>query len=161
MKEKIQEQITDDLKQASRTDTTITIIAIIVTFVLSGLALGFSYSTTNENYHYMTNSYTPEITRFVQTYAVIIMFVSLAAIISVNWFSIAALFSSKKRKEGLAEKLAKLYQEEGLSQYIDDTNLTSYKSRRNIYAVILGSIASVGVILPLVVFINKVATGSY
>ena len=38
MKDRIHEHLSGELRQASRTDTTITIIAVVVTFILFGIS---------------------------------------------------------------------------------------------------------------------------
>jgi cytochrome b subunit of formate dehydrogenase len=156
MKERIHEQISNELRQASRTDTTISVIAIVITFVMFGLALGFAFNTTRYNYGINYSSSNPSMN--VVTYATIIMFVSLVAIVLINWFSILALSANKTRKTKLTENLMKLYQEEGLNQYYDDTISKGYEARRNLFTAILVTIAASGVIIPLVVFINKLVT---
>jgi uncharacterized membrane protein len=147
MKEKIHEQISSELKQASYNDATMTIIAVIVTLAFLGLALGFAFSTTQYGM-YGDGS--------IKVHTTVIMFISLITAIIVNCFSIIALFNNNKRKIQLTESLLKLYQEEGLQQYYDNTGLKVYKARRNIFTTILATIGAAGTIIPLVVFIHQI-----
>ena len=151
MKERIHEQLSGELKQASRTDTTITIIAIVVTFILFGMSFGFANSAVS--YRYLGPS-TPTL-EFV-AYATAAMFISLVAITVINLYSIFALRNNQKRKSKLIESLVKLYQEEGVAQYsVDDISL-DYKARGNLFITIIATIAATGFIIPLIVFINKI-----
>jgi hypothetical protein len=152
MKERIQEQITNELKQASRTDTTITIIAIIVTFVLFGMSYAFASQSVAYDYNVLFNNPTM---KFV-VWATAALFVSLIAILVINLYSILALNNSKTRKAKLAESLAKLYQEEGMLQYDAGNISQGYQARSNLFTAIIATVAAVGIIIPLIVFINKI-----
>jgi uncharacterized protein (DUF983 family) len=151
MKERIHEQIGNDLKQATRMDTTITIIAIVVTFILLGVAMGFAFNTTGVNYSSSGTS-----SRVFVTYTTIIMFISIIAIIAINGFSINALFNNRARRAKLTDGLVKLYKEEGIDQYYDSSVLKGYEARCNLFTAVLATIAATGIIVPLVIFINQI-----
>jgi hypothetical protein len=89
-------------------------------------------------------------------YAVAAMFVGFIAILVINLYSIFAICNNKTRKTKLAESLAKLYQEEGVTLYSVDDIVSGYKARRNLFVAILCSITAVGIIIPLILFIHKV-----
>jgi hypothetical protein len=152
MKERIYEQIGNELRQATRTETTVSIIGIVVTFILFGMAFGFASSAVDYDYTFLGSSATM---KFV-VWATAAFFVSLIAIVVINLYSILALVSGRKRKAKLAESLAKLYQEEGMPQYDTSDIARGYVARSNLFIVILATIASFGIIIPLIVFINRI-----
>jgi hypothetical protein len=152
MKERIHEQISGELKQASRNDTTITIIAIVVTFILFGISLAFASSAVG--YRYMISYSNP--TMSFEVYATAAMFVSLIAIMVINSYSIFALRNKQKRKAKLIESLTKLYQEEGITQYSVDDISPDYKAKANLFIAIIATVAATGIIIPIIVFINNI-----
>jgi hypothetical protein len=153
MKERIHEQLSRELKQASRMDTTVTIIAIVVTFILFGMSYGFAnfsvgYSYTIQGFNAPTVS--------LKAYAVAAMFVGLIAILVINLYSIFAIRNNTTKKAKLSESLAKLYQEEGVTVYSVEDMMSGYKARRNLFTAILATIGAIGIIVPLIMFIHKV-----
>ena len=154
MKERVHEQITNDLRQISRNDTTVLIIDIIVTFIFFGLAAGFASAAVDTHYGFNSN----EPTKTISTLATIIMFISLAVIIVMNWFSLMTFNKNLAQKTRLAENLASLYREENLNQYDSTIAVSSFKSRRSIYTAILAILASAAVIITIVIFINQLVT---
>jgi hypothetical protein len=152
MKEKIHEQINNELRQASRYDTTITIISIVLTFILFGISMAFAEQSFTSIYSPLPPSPT---FKFV-AWATAAMFVSLIATLVINLYSILALMNNKKRKARLVENLAKLYQEEGTSSYSADVVTLGYKAKGNLFIVILSALAAVGIIIPLILFIDKI-----
>ena len=152
MRERVYEQISNELRQVSRTETTVTIIAIVVTFVLFGMAFAFANSAVGYDYDYLRDTSTME---FV-VWATAALFVSLIAIVVINLYTILALFNNKFRKTKLTESLAKLYQEEGVTQYSADSISKGYEARGNLFIAIITTIAALGIIIPLIVFINNI-----
>ncbi len=152
MKERVYEQITNELRQVSRTETTVTIIAIVVTFVLFGMAFGFANGAVAYEYDYLRDASTME---FV-VWATAAMFISLIAIVVINLYTVLAIFNNKARKTKLTESLAKIYQEEGITQYSAESVAKGYEARGNLFIAIITTIAALGIIIPLIVFINDI-----
>ncbi len=151
MKERVNEQLSNELRQASRSDTTITIIAIVVTFILFGIAMGFAGSAVDYTYNFATD---PVLKLSVPATAAV--FVSLIVMVVIDLYTIMALNNSKKRKAKIAENLARLYQEEGAVQYPVDDIVKGYQARGNLFTAILAALMSMGVILPVIMFINQI-----
>ncbi len=150
MKERIHEQISNELKQANKSDLVSVVITVIVTFILFGIAVGTAFSSVGTVFISMSGR-TPE----VSALATIIMWVSIAAIVAINWFFVRALLQNKARRAKLNEGLMKLYKDEGLDQYYDGSIFKSYETRYNTYAVIVGTVGALSVIVPIAVFINQ------
>jgi len=155
MKERIHEQISTELKQASRTDTTILIIAVIVTFILFAISMAFAEQSVTYSY---TGLGQTETTKFV-VWATAAMFISLMATLIIDLYSILALANNKKRKVKLVESLSKLYQEEGATSYSADVVSPGYKTWGNLFIAILSTLAGLAIIIPLIVFIDKIVEG--
>ena len=152
MKDRVNEQLSNELRQASRSDTTVTIIAIVVTFILFGIAMGFAGSAVDYTYNFAQDN--PVMKLSVPATAAV--FVSLIVMVVIDLYTIIALNNSKKRKAKIAENLAKLYQEEGAVQYPVDDIVKGYQARGNLFTAILAALMSMGVILPVIMFINQI-----
>ena len=151
MKERIHEQISNELKQSTRADLVTIIIAIVVTFILFGIAIGFAYGSVGITFISFSGN-TPQLS----TSSTIIMFVSIMAIVMINLYAVRALLQNKTRRAKLNEGLMKLYKDEGMDQYYDGSIFKSYETRYNTYAVIVGAVGGLSVIVPIVVFINQI-----
>jgi hypothetical protein len=152
MKDRVHEQLGIELKQASRTDVTVAIIAIVVTFIFFGMASGFAASTVGYDYSLMGG---PNAAKF-DPYSTAVMFISIAAIILINFFAIRSLVINKRRKAGIAENLVKLSQEEGAVQYYDADVFKAHGARGNVLMAILATIATAAVFVPIVIFIRQI-----
>jgi amino acid transporter len=156
MKERIHQQISHELKQATRLDVKIVIIGIVITLILFFMAMGFAASTVGS----VTGELTAGLTRAPVTMSfnvspTIVMFILIIAVFAINWFSVRALLNNKKERAKLTEGLMKLYKDEGVDQYYDGSIFKSYETRYNIFSVILAILGAVSIIAPLVIFIDK------
>jgi hypothetical protein len=151
MQEQIHEQISHELKQATRLDTKIAVIAIVVTLLMFTVAMIFASSTTGS----ITGILGGIKSRSFNVAPTIIMFVSLLAIFAINWYSVRTLLQNKKQRAKLNKGLVKLYKDEGVAQYYDGSIFKSYETRYNLFAIILAAVGAVSVIAPLVIFIDR------
>jgi amino acid transporter len=159
MKERIHEQISGELKQATRLDIKIVIIDIVISLILFFIAMGFAASAVGS----LTGSLTGELVPGLgvtpkvnfNTTPTIVMFVLLLAVFAINWYSVRALLNNKKQRAKLTEGLIKLYKDEGVEQYYDGSIFKSYEARYNLFAVILTIVGAVSIIAPLVIFIDR------
>jgi hypothetical protein len=152
MKEKIYEQIDNELRRASRTDIIITVIAIVLTLILFGVSYAFASSAVDYRYD---SAFSAGI-RELSVWATATFFISLVALIVIDLFSILALRNNIKRKNILAEKIATLYQEEGATAFSPEDITAGNRARGNLFIVIISALAGLGVIVPLIVFINNI-----
>jgi hypothetical protein len=154
MKERVHEQISTDLNQLSRMDTTVSIIAIVVTFILFGVCAAFAANSVDTMRTYTASS--TQTTYELRVYAVAAMFIGVIAILVIDLYTIFSLRNNAAKKARLAESLAGLYQEDGLHQYSAENAIAGYNSRRGIFSVIIAVIGAISIIIPLIIFINAV-----
>jgi energy-coupling factor transporter transmembrane protein EcfT len=151
MQERIHEQISHELKQATRLDTKIAVIAIVVTLILFTIAMIFAESTTGS----ITGILGGIKSRVFNVAPTIIMFVCILAIGAINWYSVCTLLNNKKQRAKLNKGLTKLYKDEGVDKYYDGSIFKGYETRYNLFAIILATVGAVSIIAPLVIFIDK------
>lgn len=152
MKERIHEQISNELKQAIKMDTITVIIAITVSLLLFIVAAIFAAQSTGS----IVGGLTGFTATSVNAANTIIMFVVILAIIAIDWYAVRILLEHKRQRGKLNEGLMKLYKDEGVDQYYDGSIFKSYETRYNLFAVILAAVGSLSIIIPLVIFINQV-----
>jgi hypothetical protein len=165
MKEKILEQIGKELKLAMRADLLIMVVGILVTLVFFGLAAGSAAGTVTQMPNLSglagglggilgggaSNLQPPDF----NTSPTIIMFVTLIIILIINWYTIRTLLKNKAQRAKLNEGLMKLYKDEAVDQYNDGSIYKTYEARYSLYTVIMGSVMALSIIVPLIIFINK------
>ena len=170
MKEKILEQINMELKLATRVDLVIMVVGILVTLVFFGLAAGSASAavTTPLNLSGLAGALgglgglggilgaatNPKPADF-HVASTIILFVTLIIILIINWCAIRALLNNKSQRAKLNDGMMKLYKDEAVDQYNDGSIYKTYETRYNLFAVIMGSVMALSIIVPLVIFINK------
>lgn len=152
MKERIHEQISNELNQAMRMDTVTVIIAITVSFLLFIAAAIFAAQATGSIVGGLSGFRATSI-NIANT---IIMFVIIIATVAIDWYAIRTLLNHKKQRGKLNEGLMKLYKDEAMDQYYDGSIFKGYETRYDLYTVMLAAVGAVSVITPLVLFIDKV-----
>jgi hypothetical protein len=164
MKEKILEQIGKELKLATRVDLAIVVVGILVTLVFFGLAAGSAAATVTQMPNLsglagglgglLGGASNPQPPQFSVS-STIIMFITLIIIFIINWYTIRTLLKNKAQRVKLNEGLMKLYKDETMDQYNDGSIFKTYETRYSLFAVIMGSVMALSIIVPLVIFINK------
>lgn len=145
MKERMHEQITEDMKQGTRTDTFVVITAILLNLVFLGINSGAAGAVRDYDYRNGVETVSINIT------AVIIMVILLFVIIAINFFVLRILQRGKERRTKLMAGLMKMYQEEGMEQYYDASVEKGYEARYNLFSAIVIALGAVAVLIPILV----------
>jgi hypothetical protein len=151
MKERIHEQISNELKQAMRMDTVTVIITIVVSLILFSTAMIFAAGSTGS----IAGMVSGFKANSVNVSPVIIMFVVILAAVAIDWYAVRTFLNNKKQRGKLNEGLMKLYKDEGMDQYYDGSIFKGYETRYNLFVVMVAAVGAVSVISPLVMFIDK------
>jgi hypothetical protein len=147
----IHRQISNEVKQANRLDTVIAVITIVISLILFTVAIIFAESSTGS----ITGILGGIKSTVFNTAPTIIMFVCILAIGAINWYAVSTLLNNKERRARFNRGLGKLYKDEDVSQYYDESIFKGYETRYNLLALITGAVGAVSIIAPLVVFIDK------
>jgi len=132
MIERVHEHIISELHQNTRTDT----IFIITAILLNLLALGI-------------NSLVAGVGSDVTQTIVMVMFTIL--IIVVNFVVIIGLQRGKQTRQKLIEGLLKMYRDQGVDGYYDETLLGNYEMRYNLFMLVVIVTGIVAIVVPYVV----------
>ncbi|MEE8353942.1 MAG: hypothetical protein V3S10_05735 [Dehalococcoidales bacterium] len=132
MIERVHEHIVSELKQNTWTD----IIFVIVVFWLNGVALG-------------ANSIVATVgDAMTQT---IIMVIFTVLIIVVNFVAILGLQRGKQTRQKLIEGLLKMYRDQSVDGYYDESLLGNYETRYNLFILVVIITGIVAIVVPYVV----------
>jgi hypothetical protein len=139
-------------------------VAILVTLVFFGLAAGSAAATVTQMPNLsglagglsgiLGGAANPKPPDF-HVSSTIIMFVTLIIIFIINWYAIRTLLKNKTQRAKLNEGMMKLYKDEAMDQYNDGSIYKSYETRYSLFTVMMGSVMAISIIVPLVIFINK------
>jgi NADH:ubiquinone oxidoreductase subunit K len=132
MIEKVHEHIVSELHQSARTDTIFILTAIILN--LLSLAINSIAATTNEN---------------DTTTTVMVIFVCL--IIVVNIVAVFGLLKGKQTRARLINGLLKMYKDQGVDGYYDESLLGNYDVRYNLFILAVVATGLIAIIVPFII----------
>ena len=132
MIERVHEHIITELQQNTRTDTIFILTAILLNLVILA-----------------TNSIIAAGEQSVTTTIVMFLFVSL--LIVVNVVVIFGLLKGKQTRLKLINGLLKMYKDQGVEGYYDESLLSNYNTRYNLFILTVVCIGVIAIIVPFVV----------
>lgn len=132
MIERVHEHIIAELQQNTRTDT----IFIITAILLNLLALGINSGVASES------------DKDATTWVVFFTFVCL--VIVVNFVVEIGLLKGKQTRIKLINGLLKMYKDQGVEGYYDESLLSNYSTRYNLFLLAVVVTGLIAIIVPLV-----------
>lgn len=133
MIEHVHKHITNELQQNTKTDT----IFILTSIVLNLVALG-------------VNSGMVEKSR-TDSSVLFVMYLFVFLIIVVNTVVIIGILKGKQTRQKLVDGLLKMYKDQGVDKYYDETLLNNYSIRYNLFIMVVISTGIIATIVPFVV----------
>ena len=132
MIEKVHQHIVNELQQSSRTDT----IFVLTAIVLNLLSLGVNsiVATLSED-----------------TTTTVVMFTFVALVLVVNFVAEIGLIRGRQTREKLLNGLLKMYKDQGVEGYYDQSLLSNYSVRYNLFMLVVLFTGLVALIIPFVV----------
>jgi len=133
MLEQVHKHITTELQQNTKTDT----IFILTSIILNLVALG-------------VNSGMVEKSR-TDSSVLFVMYLFVFLIIVVNTVVIIGILKGKQTRQKLVDGLLKMYKDQGVDKYYDETLLNNYSIRYNLFIMVVISTGIIATIVPFVV----------
>lgn len=132
MIERVHEHLISDLNANSRTDTIFVLTAILLNLITlgvnSGIAAGGDSGTTT-----------------------ILMFTFVALIIVVNFVAEIGLIRGRQMRAKLLAGLLKMYEDQGVEGYYDQSLVSDYRTRYNLFMLAVLFTGLVAIIVPFIV----------
>ena len=132
MIERVHEHIITELQQNTRTDT----IFILTAILLNLLALGINSAVASNS------------DRDATTWIVFFTFVAL--VIVINFVVEIGLIKGKQTRIKLINGLLKMYKDQGVEGYYDESLLSNYTTRYNLFMLVVIVTGLIAIIVPLV-----------
>lgn len=133
MIERVHEHIIEELKTNTRTDTIFILIAILLNLI--SLAVNASIASNRSN----------------SGTATIVMFTFVALIIVINIVAEIGLIRGRQTRTKLTAGLLKMYKDNNVEGYYDPSLLDNYKTRYNLFILVVLFTGLVALIVPFVI----------
>jgi len=130
MIEHVHKHITTELQQNTKTDTIFILAAILLNLITLGINSGMAELTMDDNVYY------------------IIMFIFVALIVMVNLVVVFGLVKGKQTREKLLSGLIQMYKDQKVDQYYDESLLSNYSVRYNLFLLVVISTGIIACVIP-------------
>lgn len=132
MIEHVHQQITTELQQNTKTDIVFTLAAIILNLIILAVNTSFAEESRSDD-----NS-------------LVIMFLFVALLILLNIVVIMGLLKGKLTRAKLLKGLIKMYEDKNVSKYYDQSLLSNYNTRYNLFMMVVVLTGLISIIVPFV-----------
>jgi hypothetical protein len=132
MIEHIHKHITEELQQNSRTDTIFILSAILLNLISLAINAGMADTSRTDNS------------------LLIVMFLFVVLIVLVNTVVIIGLLKGKQTRIKLVAGLLKMYKDQGVDQYYDESLLGNYSLRYNLFIMVVTFTGVIAIAVPFV-----------
>ena len=132
MIERVHEHIIGELGTNTRTDTIFVITAIILNLVTLGINSGLASSSGD-------------------TTQTIVMFTFVALIIVVNFVAEIGLIRGRQMRKKLLNGLLKMYKDQGVEGYYDQSLMGDYTLRYNLFMLTVLFTGLIAIIIPFII----------
>ena len=133
MIEYVHKHITTELQQNTRTDT----IFILTAILLNLIALGVNSALVKDSR--TDNS------------LLIVMYLFVFLIVLVNTIVIIGIMKGKQTRTKLVDGLLKMYKDQGVDKYYDESLLSNYSARYNLFIMVVVCTGVIAMVVPFVV----------
>ena len=133
MIEHVHKHIINELQQNTRTDT----IFILTSILLNLIALGVNSALVKDSR--TDNS------------LLIVMYLFVFLIIVVNTVVIFGILKGKQTRKKLVDGLIRMYRDQGVDKYYDESLLSNYSVRYNLFIMVVISTGIIAMVVPFVV----------
>ena len=133
MIEHVHKHIINELQQNTRTDT----IFILTSILLNLVALGVNSALVKDSR--TDNS------------LLIVMYLFVFLIIVINTVVIFGILKGKQTRQKLVDGLLKMYQDQGVDKYYDESLLSNYSVRYNLFIMVVVCTGVIAMVVPFVV----------
>lgn len=136
MLKEIHDHIVSELQQNAKTDTVFVVSAVLFNLIVLGINWGVAFEAARGN-NTGQNDF--------------ILGLLIFGTVLINVFATRALLAGRTSREKLLLGLKKMYQDNQVAQYYDDDLLGTYKARYTLFTLVLGVLAVIAIIVPLIV----------
>ena len=132
MIEYVHNHITSELQQNTRSDMIFIIAAILLNLITLGINAGFAENSKTDSS------------------MLLVMFIFVGLLIMVNLVVIFGLLKGKQTRIKLLNGLMSMYRDQKVEKYYDETLLSNYSARYNLFIMVVICTGVIAIIVPFV-----------
>lgn len=132
MLEHVHSHITSELTQSAKTD----IIFILSSILLNLIALAVNSGLASES--------------LTKSNLLVVMFLFVGLVILINLVAIFGLLKGKQTRAKLLNGLIMMYRDQNVSKYYDESLLSSYSVRYNLFIMVVVCTGIIAIVVPFV-----------
>lgn len=133
MIEHVHKHITSELEQNTKTDTIFILTSILLNLIALAVNSGMVEKSRTDNS------------------VLIVMYLFVFLIIVVNTVVIIGILKGKQTRQKLVDGLIKMYKDQGVDKYYDESLLSNYSVRYNLFIMVVISTGVIAMVVPFVV----------
>ncbi|HNQ82255.1 MAG TPA: hypothetical protein PLW31_08010 [Bacteroidales bacterium] len=133
MIEHVHKHITTELQQNTKTDTIFILTAILLNLIALAVNSGLVEDSRTDNS------------------LLIVMYLFVFLIIVVNIVVIIGIMKGKQTRMKLVDGLMRMYKDQGVDKYYDESLLSNYSLRYNLFIMVVVSTGIIATVVPFVV----------
>lgn len=133
MIERVHEHIVSELHQSARTDTIFILTAIILNLLALGINSGVAAGSNDD------------------TIRTTVMAIFVCLVVVVNIVAVIGLMKGKQTRAKLINGLLKMYKDQGVDGYYDESLLGNYNVRYNLFIVAVVVTGLIAIIVPFII----------
>jgi hypothetical protein len=132
MIEHVHKHITSELQQNTRTDTIFILTAILLNLITLAVNSGLVEKSRTDNS------------------TVVVMYIFVFLILMVNIVVIIGILKGKQTRTKLVDGLLKMYKDQGVDKYYDESLLSNYSIRYNLFIMVVITTGIIATVVPFV-----------
>jgi hypothetical protein len=133
MIEHVHNHITSELNQNTRTDTIFILTSILLNLITLAVNSGFAESSRED------------------TANLTVMFIFVFLIVVVNIVVIFGLLKGRQTRAKLIQGLLKMYRDQDVDKYYDETLVSNYNVRYNLFILVVISTGVIATVVPFII----------
>ncbi len=136
MIEKVHQHLIKELQQSSRTDTIFIVTTVIFNMIVMGINAGLASSAVSEKAKASDD---------------LVLGVFILTSVIINIVALKALSTGKNTRQKLLNGLLTMYRDMKVDKYYEVSLLNNYGKRYQSFTVVIGSLAVLATIVPLII----------
>lgn len=136
MIEKVHQHLIKELQQSSRTDTIFIVTTVIFNMIVMGINAGLASSAVSEKAKASDD---------------LVLGVFILTSVIINIVALKALSTGKNTRQKLLNGLLTMYRDMKVDKYYEVSLLNNYGKRYQSFKVVIGSLAVLATIVPLII----------
>jgi len=143
MLHEIHEQLTQEVRINTRTDTIFVITAIVFNFIMMAVSSALAGEAADARTDIDATAT-----------SLIVLIINIVISLLVNGVSIAGLMTGRATRQKLSSGLLRMYEDADVSKYYDAALLSNYMRRYVLFVTVIAVLGTASILIPLVVLVT-------